>query len=159
MTVRLRNLEYDLTRAIRKVSQGFQSLESVLAAADVQVKVTGYISPKTLPVDFAPVPERIKQAMDGLIKKSGRRVSYGRVDPSTNVQLQQQLMYKFGFRPIPVSPYSQQRFWCYLLAETPDRKVPIYLDPKRISEVEIRNTIKLASTNGAWFSQKRGPHY
>ena len=142
VNVRLRNLEYDLTRAIRKVSQGFQSLESVLAAADAQVKVTGYISPQTLPVDFAPVPERIQQALETLTKQSGNRVSYGRIDPTNSVQLQQEIMFKYGFRPIPVNPYSNQRFWCYLLAESGERKVPIYLDPKRTSEVEIRNTIE-----------------
>ena len=47
--VGLQNLEYDITSSIRYVTQGFQSLESILARVPEGITVTGYISKKNLP--------------------------------------------------------------------------------------------------------------
>ena len=49
MDVRFRNLEYDLTSAIKKVVSGFQSIDSMLATLDQPVKLTLYLTPDTLP--------------------------------------------------------------------------------------------------------------
>ncbi len=47
--VRLRNPEYDLTSAIKKVLYGFQSIDTVLASQAQPLKLTLYATPHTLP--------------------------------------------------------------------------------------------------------------
>ena len=44
--VRLRNLEYDLTRSIKKAVYGFQSLDAVLARLDEPVRLTAFVTPR-----------------------------------------------------------------------------------------------------------------
>ncbi len=51
--VRLRNLEYDLTSAIKKVVYGFQSLDAVFASMKDPVKLTLVTTPQTLPQPLA----------------------------------------------------------------------------------------------------------
>ena len=118
MTVRLRNLEYDVSRAIRGVSQGFQSLESVLATTDANIKITGYIKRGFLPQELKAVPARIERAAEEVRTKSGGRVTYLTVDPSMDAKLQEAINQKYGFRPSASDLYSNSRFWCYLLVES-----------------------------------------
>ncbi|MBN1565992.1 MAG: Gldg family protein, partial [Anaerolineae bacterium] len=58
--VRLRNLEYDLTSTIKRVVEGFQSVDSVLAALDAPAQLTLYYTPETLPESLADVPTTIE---------------------------------------------------------------------------------------------------
>ncbi len=143
MTVRLRNLEYDISRAIRSVSQGFQSLESILATLDTEVKVTAYISPTSLPKELQQVPERMERAVAEIREKSGGRVTYQVIDPTTDVKLQERINKEYGFRPLAADLYSNSRFWCYLLVEGGDRKNPVFPQGS-LSEADVRKTVESA---------------
>jgi ABC-2 type transport system permease protein len=59
--VRLRNLEYDLTSAIKKVVYGFQSVESVLAAINEPVEFTLYVTSDLLPPELQEAPATIEK--------------------------------------------------------------------------------------------------
>ena len=50
--MRLRNLEYDLTSAIKKTVYGFQSVESVLSAITDPVQFTLFVTPDLLPAEW-----------------------------------------------------------------------------------------------------------
>lgn len=49
ITVQLKNLEYSLTSAIKKVVYGFQSIDFILSAMVEPVKLTLFISQSLLP--------------------------------------------------------------------------------------------------------------
>ena len=59
--VRLRNLEYDLTRAIKKAVYGFQSLDSALASIEEPIQLTAFITPNTLPAGLEEVPQTVEK--------------------------------------------------------------------------------------------------
>ena len=83
--VRLRNLEYDLTRAVQKTVYGFQSLESVFARLPENANLTLYASePATLPQGFGEVPETIAQVGQNLVARSGGRFTFTRINPDAS---------------------------------------------------------------------------
>ncbi|MEZ4620611.1 MAG: Gldg family protein [Caldilineaceae bacterium] len=79
--VRLRNLEYDLTSAIKKVVYGFQSVESVLAALDQPVTLTLYSTPETTPEQFQEVPQTIQTIAEDIAAKSNGKFIFKMVNP------------------------------------------------------------------------------
>ncbi|MEZ4474591.1 MAG: Gldg family protein [bacterium] len=146
--VRLRNAEYDVTRAIKKVSQGFESLESVLARNNQQAKLTAYISPaEKLPAEFKEVPDRLKKVADALGPKRGGRFSFEIVNPDGNAALQQDILARYRFQPMAVDPFSEDRFFMHLLLQTGDHAEQIF-PQGGLSEADLRTAIEAAIKRG-----------
>ena len=80
--VRLRNPEYDLTSAIKKVLYGFQSIDTVLASQAQPLKLTLYTTPHTLPVELASAPDTIRKVAGDLAQKSGGKLVFEEIDPT-----------------------------------------------------------------------------
>lgn len=139
--VRLRSLEYDITRAIKKVSQGFQSLESVLARNDSKVEVTAYVTPDRLPPEFAEVPKRLQTVADELAEKTGGRVRYEAINPDGDQALQQRLQQQYGFRPMAADLFGQQTFYLHILVKSGDRAEQVYPQGD-LSEGDLRTSIE-----------------
>lgn len=139
--VRLRNLEYDITRAIKKASEGFSSIEAVLARNDAQVKLTAYVTPGQLPPEFAEVPARIKAVADELAEKSGGRLAFEQIDPSADPALAETIAQRYGFRPLAADLFGQQQFYLHLLLEAGERAEPLFPQGD-LSEADLRETIE-----------------
>lgn len=117
--VRLRNLEYDLTRTIQKTVYGFQSLESVFARLPSAASFTVYASsPDKLPKGYAEVPATLEAVARKLEKRSNGKFTWTRVDPDdpssgvTREQLAQQ-----GVKPLQASIFSQETFYLQMLLQ------------------------------------------
>ena len=106
--VRLRNLEYDLTRAIKKVVYGFQSLDAVLAAMQDPVKLTLYYTPATLPEPLNTAPETIQKVAEKIQTDSGGKFSFEMVDldAKDSPMTRQAMVDKYRLSPIAVSLFS-----------------------------------------------------
>ena len=74
LDVRFRNLEYDLTRAIKKVVYGFQSIDNVLASLSEPVKLMLVVTPDTLPAELKDAPEHRAKGGAGVAGQVGRQV-------------------------------------------------------------------------------------
>ena len=72
--VRLRNLEYDLTRAIKKVVYGFQSVDTLLASLTAPVKLTLFVTPPRCPSTGGPRRTTIRKVAEELPAKSGGKL-------------------------------------------------------------------------------------
>lgn len=143
--VRLKNLQYDLTRAIKKVSQGFQSIESAFAgmAADAKVTLTAYVTADTLPEDFKEVPERIRKVANEIAEKSGGRFVFVEKDPDKEPGLKQELLEKYRLRPMAADLFGEQQFYMHMLLQRGDRIERIF--PREgLSEADIRTAIEAA---------------
>lgn len=143
--VRLKNLEYDLTRAIKKVSQGFQSLESAFAgmSPDVKVTLTAYVTKGTLPDEFKEIPERVSKVAKELAEKSGGHFVYDEKDPDAEAGLKEELARKYGFKPMAADLFGEQTFYMHLLVQSGDRLERIF--PREgLSEADIKSTIEAA---------------
>lgn len=141
VVVRLRSLEYDITRAIKKVSEGFSSIEAVLARSGSNVKLTAYVTPGKLPPEFAEVPQRIKKVADDLAEKSGGRLTFEQVDPSGDQALAKDIANRYGFQPMAADLFGQQLFYLHLLLEVGDRAEPLFPQGD-LSESDLRTTIE-----------------
>ena len=79
--VRLRNLEYDLTRAIKKVVYGFRSTNELFGRIGEPVRLTTVISSESLPEIFAEIPDAVRKAAEELKETGGDRFTYEELDP------------------------------------------------------------------------------
>jgi len=143
--VRLRNLEYDLTRAIKKVIYGFQSIDAILGALGDPVKLTLYVTPNTLPVPLAQAPRAIGKVAAALEAESGGKFAFGivEVDSPGSPLSRQELYDRYGLQPIPVSFFSPDTYYLYMLLEIGAEAQVLYPSGD-LSEASIRTAIESA---------------
>jgi ABC-2 type transport system permease protein len=143
--VRLRNLEYDLTSAIKKVVYGFQSVEAVLAAMDQPAELTLYLTSKTLPESLAKVPDTIETVATKIADQAPGHLVFHKVDldaPDSPVT-REQLYGRYGLRPFPVSIFSQDTYYLHLLLRVGDQAQVLY-PTADMTEGDLRTAIESA---------------
>jgi len=134
--VRLKGLEYDLTKTIKKVAYGFQTLESMFADIKTPLEVTAYITPKTLPPNFKDAPDRIKKVLEEVSKSSNGKLTYSVIDPDASPGLREELYKREKIRPQALM-FAQESFYLTMLLKTGDRSEPVY-PRETMSEAEIK---------------------
>ncbi|MEZ4682295.1 MAG: Gldg family protein [Caldilineaceae bacterium] len=149
--VRLRNLEYDLTSAIKKVVYGFQSVESVLAALDQPVTLTLYSTPETTPEQFQEVPQTIQTIAEDIAAKSNGKFIFKMVNPDNpNSGVTRESLYAdYGLQPFLTSLFSNDSYFLHMLLTNGEQMQLIYPSDDT-SEGGIRtlieNALKRSST-------------
>ena len=147
--VRLRNLEYDLTRAVKKTVSGFQSIEAMLASIQEPVILTLYATPNSLPPELVAAPETISQVAQEIAASSSGNFSFESLDvddpnsPVTRNTLRQQ----YGLQPIPVSFFSDQTYYLHMVLQIGDQAQLLYPSGD-LSEATIRTAIESALKRG-----------
>ena len=143
--VSLRNLEYDLTSAVKKVVFGFQSLDAVLAALDEPVQLTFYVTPNTLPETLLTAGETINSVANEIADESNGKFVYEVVnldDPNSPVN-RQYLQDTFGLQPFPVSFFSADAYYAHMILQNGEELQLLY-PPVDVTEAEVRTTIESA---------------
>ena len=144
--VNLRNLEYDLTSAIKKAIYGFQSAGSVLAAQNEPVQATLYVTPATLPPDLAAAPATFAAIAGELATQSGGKLQFTQVDPfdpASGVN-GDELFRQYGLQPLATSLFSPDTFYLHLVIENPntaDNGVQVIYPQTDMSEGALRTAI------------------
>ncbi len=143
--VRLRNLEYDLTRAIKKSVFGFQSLDSVLAAQTEPVKLTLYTTPANLPEWLAEVSETISTVAEEIEAEAKGKFTFDvmDVDDPASIVSRQDLLDQFGLQPIAVSLFSDQTYYLHMILESGE-EAQLLFPSGDLSEADIRTSIEAA---------------
>jgi ABC-2 type transport system permease protein len=141
--VALRNLEYDLTRTIKRVTQDFQSLETILAKLPEGATLTAYITPETLPDDVGDLPERIRSVGAEVAKASGGRLTFLEEDPSKDQILAQSLYEKYGVQPMSADLFGRQRFYLHLVLVAGD-KVERLRPSGDVTEADLKRAVEAA---------------
>jgi ABC-2 type transport system permease protein len=118
--VKLKNLEYDLTRAIRKVSQDFETLDSLIAKLPAQAQLTAYITPGMVPGDFVDTVEAMRVVGKKMASIDPAKVVFTEMDPTTDPALQQKLADEFGIQPLAADLFGTQRFYLHMLLQVGD---------------------------------------
>ena len=143
--VKLRNLEYDLTRNIKKVVQGFQSVEGVLAALSEPAKLTLYVTSKQLPAQMADVQAQINTVVNEIAQSADGKLQFQTIDlddPNSGVTAAQ-FQEQYQIPPIYTDLFGTQSFYAHLVL-TSGEEVAIIYPPNEVTEGEIRNTIETA---------------
>ncbi|MCB2181979.1 MAG: Gldg family protein [Desulfobulbaceae bacterium] len=157
LEVNLRNLEYDLTRSVKKVVYGFQSLASIFEKNPEGFKVVSVITPETLPEPFQALPGMISEAVDDLQKKTGKKLLFeeinldGQPDP-----VRRQIKEQYGIEPVSVSFFSDDTFYLHLLLQSGDRVERIYLAPDMDKSGIGREIEAALKRNGSGFTKTIG---
>ncbi|MDP2104470.1 MAG: Gldg family protein, partial [Desulfobulbaceae bacterium] len=138
--VRLRNLEYDLTKSIKKAVFGFQSLGSIFEKIQGDLTLTAVITRDGLPPELAKLPASIDTVGEAISKESGGKLRYEAIDPGANPQ-QAELKKRFDVDPMQLSFFSSETFYMYLLLTVGDKTERIYLAGD-MGDVEIRKEVE-----------------
>ncbi len=148
--VRLRNLEYDVTRTIKRLSQDFQSMGYVFSRLPGPLDLTLFATPATLPEGFAELPARIRAAVSELVDESGGKLRFVERDPTrpgpdgeTPDAIQDRLSEEFGIRPLAVDLFGRQTFYLDLLLEGAEKAQRI-LPRSDLSEADLRLAVESA---------------
>jgi ABC-2 type transport system permease protein len=143
--VRLRNLEYDLTRAIKKVVYGFQSVDAVLAAMDNPVKLTLFETPNTVPKQLSGTEAAIKKVAGEIQEQSKGKFVFEIIDPTAanSPITPQALAETYGIEAVPVALFSSDTFFFHLLFQNGDNSQLLY-PSSDMSEGEVRTAIESA---------------
>ena len=144
--VRLRNLEYDLTRAIKKIglrrSAGRTSCSS---ASRARSSLTTIWTPESLPEMLAEVPTAVRDAAARTGRSRGRQAScFEEIDPSTDPQIEQQVRDRYGARPMSLGLLGDATFYLYALIQVGDRVEQLPLTGDSITAAGIRESIENA---------------
>ena len=117
--VRLRNFEYDLTRAIKKASSGFRSVDSLFAALRDPVELALYVTPDTLPADLDDPRSVVAEAAAALAERSGGALVFREIDPGPEgAEGRRELAERYGLQPIAVSLFSTETYYFDLILES-----------------------------------------
>lgn len=119
--VRLRNLEYDFTRAIRRVTQDFQTAEGLAAKLPAGSTLTLYVSPESLPPGYPETIERLRALSKGLADQSRGRLRFVEVDPSKDPQVALDLLDRLRIAPLAKDLYGQEMFWANVVLQAGDK--------------------------------------
>ena len=116
LDVRLKNPEYDITRAIKKVLYGFQGGGSVFDNIAEPVRFTGYVSAdERLPEALAALRTDLQGVLAELAEESGGKLTSEIVDPNAgNDETAQQIAADYGFQPMAASLFDLNTFYFYL---------------------------------------------
>jgi ABC-2 type transport system permease protein len=143
--VRLRNLEYDLTRALKKVVYGFQNVDALLASIQEPVTLTLYATPATLPQFLAEAPAAIQKVAGEIAAQSNGKFSFAVVnpdDPGSQVT-RQTLLDQFGLQPIAVGLFSPESYYLHMVLQIGDQAQLLYPSGD-LSEAAVRTAIESA---------------
>ena len=129
LDVRLKNPEYDVTRAIKKVLFGFQGGSTVFENIATPVKFTGYISaPERLPEALAELRADLQSVLDEMAEESGGKLTAEIVDPDAGGgEVARQISAEYGFRPMAASLFDVNTFYFYLTLSDDKRMVQMPL--------------------------------
>ena len=143
MNVVLKNLEYNLTSAIKKTVYGFQSIDSILAEIQEPVRLTLFLSENLLPETEVGIVDIINQVASDIQTKSNGKFIFETIDPDAEnaVITRQQLIEQVGIEPYPVALFSQDTYFFHMLLQNGDQGQIIY-PPTEANEADIRMAIE-----------------
>lgn len=150
--VRFRNLEYDLTRAVKKVVYGFQSIDNVFASLSAPAKLILVTTPDTLPAELKDAPNIVKKVAQELQAKSSGKFSFETVNPDAPgaAITRQKMVEAYKLRPISASLFSSQTYYLDMLLQLGD-KTQVLAPEGELTEASVRTAIESAlkrSTSG-----------
>lgn len=141
LEVGLRNLEYDLTKSIKKAVYGFQSIASVFDGVSGDIGLVLVATPGSLPEEVKDVPATIRKVVADLTKESGGKLGFTEIDPKADGLKADIVTQQYGIEPLTTSLFGGEAFYLHLLLRVGDGLERVYLGGD-FSEAEIRNEIE-----------------
>ncbi len=143
--VLLKNPEYAITRALRKVTNSYQAGGNVFASLQKPLTFSGYISSDDkLPKTLAELSQELKNTLKDLQQTAGDKLKVEFADPDENEgELAKQLQNEYGFGPQIASLFDPKPFWFYMVITGEGEAVQVPL-PAELSATELKKSIQAA---------------
>ncbi|HEY9715668.1 MAG TPA: Gldg family protein, partial [Chroococcales cyanobacterium] len=140
--VDLRNPEYDITTAIKKVLYSYQGAGNIFAGINQPITFTGYISADSkLPEPIVKLKGMLQGALKKLQSESNGKLIVEFKDPEADGgKTAKQLETEYGFRPMAISLFDPRTFWFYMTLKSGNQFVPVAM-PDQISQDTIERNI------------------
>jgi len=143
--VLLKNPEYAITSAIRKVTHAWQAGGNLFADLQTPLTFHGYISnPEKLPAELKTLRGQLQTMLTGMQKKADGKLKVDFSDPEANGgKLAKELQRKYGFGPQIASLLDPRQFWFYMVLQHGEDSVQVPL-PAELDKVSVRRAITAA---------------
>jgi len=147
LDVQLKNPEYGITRAIRKVVNSYQAGGNLFEQLSRPVRFVGYLSADArLPGDLKRLAGELREVVGDLQKQAGDKLSARYEDPDANGgALARELTQRYGFGPQVASLIDPQPFWFYMVLEgdgdAPGVPIPL---PETLDKEALKRAITAA---------------
>ncbi len=140
--VELKNPEYAVTSAIRKVLLSYQGGGDPFDALQQPVTFNGYITAASnLPETLQSARQSLEHALAQLQTEAGGKLKLEWQDPSSNSALAARLTRDYGFRPMVVSLVDPKTFWFYMTLTRAGQTEQVPL-PSTIDEAGFKSAIE-----------------
>lgn len=128
--VSLRNPEYDLTRAIKKVVDTYQADGNIYSKVPGKLTLTAYVSADDkLPLKLKDFKGVLKTTAEKAVKDSGDKLTFTEIDPQADGgKVAQQLAQDYGLKPMVTDLFSTDQFYFYVLlsgGDGPPAQIPL----------------------------------
>ncbi|RMF14882.1 MAG: ABC transporter permease, partial [Gammaproteobacteria bacterium] len=143
LDVRLRNPEYDVTRALKKVLHAYQTGGNLFATLNKPVTLHAYISPDDkLPAELVPFRATLEKVVKEAQAQSRGKLAYKPEDPDAEGgKLAKQLTEEFGIQPLFKSLLGTDTFWFTLLLTDGEQYVQLAL-PEKLDEENLKKNLE-----------------
>lgn len=145
LDVVLKNPEYVITRAIRKVTRAYRSGGDIFANLQQPVTFHGYISAANrLPHSLVVLRQNLQIVLSQLKHTAGNRLKIEFADPDANGgKLARHLQHDYGYTPQVASLFDPRPFWFYMVLQTHGQTVQVPL-PANLTKVALKKSITSA---------------
>ena len=129
LEVELRNPEYDITLAIKKILYAYQGSGEPFENIPHPVSFKGYISDnEKLPEVLQTLRQELDTILQDMVERSGGALNIDIRDPDAeDGVLASQIKSEFGFRPMAASLLDTNTFWFYMTLEGDGRVIQVPL--------------------------------
>ncbi|MBK5969640.1 MULTISPECIES: Gldg family protein [Thiorhodovibrio] len=146
LDVQLRNPEYDLTRAIKKVLYGYQSGGDLFAgvpeANGEPIHLRAFVSdPASLPVPLPEVRADLEQVAAELSDQGGERFDFELIDPASDPALADEIAERYGIASLILDLLDPTPFYFSLVLEQGETAVPVPL-PEELDKAGLERALE-----------------
>jgi ABC-2 type transport system permease protein len=143
LDVELRNPEYDITQAIKKVLYAYQGGGGLFENIPHPVSFKGYISgEERLPEVLRAFRKELDAVLKGLAEQSNGKLTIDIRDPDAEGgALAKRIESEFGFRPMTASLFDTGTFWFYMTLEGNGRIVQVPL-PEKLEKADLERSLQ-----------------
>lgn len=142
--VLLKNPEYAITRAVKKIANTYQTGGNIFAGLQKPVAFQAYISADNkLPESLATLRKSLDEILKNLKQEAGDKLTVTFTDPDSNREVASRLQKDYGFGPQVASLFDPKPFWFYMLLQGGGELVQVPL-PADLNKATLKQSIQAA---------------